>query len=365
MDGSMPMFRLGKRGDAELCCDACGVALGPVVLVEAAEANGHRVYRVRPAEEIARTLALAYEPFTPADLACRLSGLGVAARALEAGDMAKAAVATALLKLPPLSTDAVAKLARDPTRKKYNPYHRPAHSPDGTGGQFTDADGAAGGAVTPVATANRETPNAADAKAHPWKTRRNQKFRNFIAGEEQSTEHRPETDGYDEERQSGKALGRYQLQKGTALQDIGWVDDKGRWTAEAAKHGVTSDRDFLDNREAQETALDTVLAREEVQARNTFVTVTASDGTTQRTSLWNLAQQGQTYTDDEGRTIKITRAGIIAAAHRGGVPGTADFVERVASNGWRTKGLSSKKNDPAIARRLRRAQDVPYTPSRR
>lgn len=115
MDGSIPMFRLARRGSNGLCCDARGVALGPVALVEVAEANGRRVYRARPAEEIARTLALAYDPFMPDDLARRLSGLDVAARALEAGDMAKAGVATVLLKLPPLSAEAMAKLARDPT----------------------------------------------------------------------------------------------------------------------------------------------------------------------------------------------------------------------------------------------------------
>src|SRR5262249_12433189 len=121
MDGSMPMFRLTKRGGEGLCCDARGIALGPVSLVEAAEANGRRVYRVRPAEEIARTLALAYDPFTPEDLAYLLTGLDVAASALESGDMAKAAVATVLLKLPPLSAEAAAKLAHEPTLKKYSP----------------------------------------------------------------------------------------------------------------------------------------------------------------------------------------------------------------------------------------------------
>jgi hypothetical protein len=133
VDGSMPMFRLTKRGGDGVCCDARGVALGPVGLVEAAAANGRRVYRVRPAEEVARVLALAYAPFTADDLARRLSGRDVAARALETGDMAKAAVATVLLKLPPLSPEAMAKLARDPTLKKYNPGQPrvPKGQPDG------------------------------------------------------------------------------------------------------------------------------------------------------------------------------------------------------------------------------------------
>jgi hypothetical protein len=140
MDGSVPMFRLTARGGDGLCCDRRGIALGPVALVEAADANGRRVYRLRPAEEIARTFALAYDPFTPDDLARRLSGLEVAARALEAGDLAKATVATVLMKLPPLLAQAMAKLARDPTLKKYSP-----DQPRDERGRWTsgDADGTA------------------------------------------------------------------------------------------------------------------------------------------------------------------------------------------------------------------------------
>jgi hypothetical protein len=51
-------------------------------------------------------------PFTTDDLARRLSGLKVAARALETDDLAKATVATVLMKLPPLTAEAITKLAR-------------------------------------------------------------------------------------------------------------------------------------------------------------------------------------------------------------------------------------------------------------
>ena len=61
MDGSISMFRLEIRGEAGLFCDERGVGLGPIALVEAAIMNGRSVYRLRPAEEIARTLALAYD----------------------------------------------------------------------------------------------------------------------------------------------------------------------------------------------------------------------------------------------------------------------------------------------------------------
>ena len=115
------MYRLNSRGDAGLACDEKGVALGPIALVDALSSNGKCVYRPRPAEEIARALALAYGPFAADDLARRLSGLDVAARALEAGDLAKAGIATVLLKLPALTAEAFAKLAREPTLRKYSP----------------------------------------------------------------------------------------------------------------------------------------------------------------------------------------------------------------------------------------------------
>jgi hypothetical protein len=134
----MTMFRLTTRGGPGLACDENGVALGPVALVDALSSNGGCVYRARPAEEIARTLALAYGAFSADDLARRLSGLDVAARALEEGDLAKAGIATVLLKLPPLTTEAFAKLAAEPTLRKYSP-----DQPRDERGRWTSEDEAA------------------------------------------------------------------------------------------------------------------------------------------------------------------------------------------------------------------------------
>lgn len=163
MTGSMPMFRLTSRGCDGLCCDVRGVALGPVALVEAAEANGRRVYRVRPAEEIARTLALAYDPFAPDDLARRLSSLDVAARALEAGDMAKAMVATVLLKLPSLSDEAIAKLACNPTLKKYSPDQPRDERGRWTSGASGAVDASDETAAKPIRIAANDTGVMSDA----------------------------------------------------------------------------------------------------------------------------------------------------------------------------------------------------------
>ena len=158
MDGIFDrVYGLSRRGGAGLACDERGVALGPVALVEALDRGGRRVYRLRPSEEIARTLALAYGPFAADALARRLAGLDVAARALEASNLALASIATALLKLPALSPEAVAKLMAEPTLKKYSP-----DQPRDAQGRWTDEAGATGGAA-PVQVAANDTGVMSDA----------------------------------------------------------------------------------------------------------------------------------------------------------------------------------------------------------
>jgi hypothetical protein len=144
-----PMYRLTARGGVGLACDERGIALGPVPLVEALAAGSRRVFRPRPAEEIARTLALAYGRLAPDDLTRCLAGLDLAARALEAGDLVKASVATVLLKLPDLTVEAFAKLASDPSLKKYSlDQARDDH------GMWTSGGGASDASRTEQATAN-------------------------------------------------------------------------------------------------------------------------------------------------------------------------------------------------------------------
>lgn len=133
-----PMYRLTARGGVGLACDERGSALGPVPLVEALAAGTRRVFHPRPAEEIARTLALAYGPLSPQDITHCLFMLDIAARALEAGDVAKASVAAVLLKLPDLTAEAFAKLAGDASLKKCSPDR------DGTADAFVpEREGAA------------------------------------------------------------------------------------------------------------------------------------------------------------------------------------------------------------------------------
>jgi hypothetical protein len=142
-----PMYRLTPRGGVGLACDEHGIVLGPVVLVEAVAVGSRAQFRPRPAEEVARTFALAYGNLAP-DITRCLASLDVAAKALETGDLAKASVATVLLKLPDLSVDGFAKLAADPSLKKYSP-----DQPRDDHGRWTSDGGESGDAGVQVADA--------------------------------------------------------------------------------------------------------------------------------------------------------------------------------------------------------------------
>ena len=49
-------------------------------------------------------------------------------------------------------------------------------------------------------------------------------------------------------------LGRYQMGP-SALQDAGFKDKNGNWTKLAKSYGVTSEKTFLNNKEAQNAAI--------------------------------------------------------------------------------------------------------------
>lgn len=163
MKTSFPaMYRLTARGGVGLACDEHGIALGPVVLVEALAAGGGRVFRPRPAEEIARTLAQAYDDLAPGDIARCLASLDVAAKALEARDLTKASVAAVLLKLPDLSVEGFAKLAADPSLKKCSPTQLRDERGRWTGDSHND-----GGASVPIADASEGMSDAGGSLSQP------------------------------------------------------------------------------------------------------------------------------------------------------------------------------------------------------
>ncbi|MFB9970644.1 hypothetical protein ACFFMP_11760 [Pseudoroseomonas cervicalis] len=109
---------------------------------------------------------------------------------------------------------------------------------------------------------------------------------------------------------SGGALGRYQMLP-IALRDIGWMDDKGGWTARAAAAGVRSTRDFLSRPAAQEAAMADYLRRAEQQL--------SANGA--------LDKAGRRLNGVDGRPILLTHTGLVAAAHRQGAGAVAKWLE--------------------------------------
>lgn len=147
------------RGGAGLCCDADGVALGPLPLVDAvAGASGRRSYHLRPMSQVARALRLAYDAASD-DIERWQRGLAKVAELLDAGAVVQAGIRAVLLAFPEIEPAAMAKLAHAAELQKYNP-HWPdeAREPAGTpkGGEW-----AGNGAPSPPARSPYFEPAAA------------------------------------------------------------------------------------------------------------------------------------------------------------------------------------------------------------
>src|SRR5512144_1550532 len=176
--------------------------------------------------------------------------------------------------------------------------------------------GGGGHGAVDVSAYDRSPPGggATDLGDRAWERHSNAEFRDAIAKAERSAEHR--NHGYRQYNDAGGgrgAFGRYQLRRGV-LVDAGWMDNLGRWTGKAASHGVKNDVDFLDHPEAQEAAMTDALRVYDRQAR----------------ALGVDRYVGQVITGLNGSQIRITRAGIIAAGHRAGVPAVSAYLR------WKT-----------------------------
>lgn len=137
-------FCLVARGGAGLCCDADGVALGPVPLVDAvAGASGRRSYHLRPMSQVARAMRLAYDAASD-DIERWQRGLAKVAELLTAGEIAQAGIRAVLLAFPEIEPAAMAQLGCAAELQKYNPHWAdearvPAGNPEG--GEWTGDGG--------------------------------------------------------------------------------------------------------------------------------------------------------------------------------------------------------------------------------
>lgn len=110
-------YRLSQiPGSAGLNCEESGVSLAGVALLRKTDAG----LAPRPAHEIEALIKGAYG--RDADVIRLESGLRVASEALNRGDIGRAMIATVLLRLPDLSGDGAAGIARaDDVLAKYDP----------------------------------------------------------------------------------------------------------------------------------------------------------------------------------------------------------------------------------------------------
>ncbi len=135
------------------------------------------------------------------------------------------------------------------------------------------------------------------------------------------------------------ALGRYQLTPG-ALRAAGMMDRAGNWTG---KYGIHSRAEFLANPDAQEQALTDYLNDNERQLR--------ANGA--------FTHIGETIDGVKAR-FPVTRAGIMAAAHREGAPATARYLNKIKAHGFTSKGLALDRSELAIETRLRAFSGADY-----
>jgi len=140
------------------------------------------------------------------------------------------------------------------------------------------------------------------------------------------------------------AFGRYQF-RGTALLDIGLMDERGRWR-EAM--GVRSTEEFLDNPALQDAAFTAYIGR----MRSYLDTLHA------------FVHVGQPVRGLNGNFL-IGEAGLLAAAHRQGQGAVARYLAHQQAHGWNSDfselAEDTRRVFQSIETRLRVFASVPLT----
>ena len=235
---------------------------------------------------------------------------------LRDGDLSLAMIAAVQLSLSDIPEDRIEGLAWTNRLPKAN--FSPAEPRDPQGRWTNDGDASN---VAP-ACSDGHSPTAASPTPRAWESQPNADFRNRLAIAEKTAQ--KAASGYgemldraDSQGRRHIALGRYQMTP-TALQAAGMIDANGNWTE---KYGIHSRTEFLTDPEAQENALTDYLTDTERQLR--------ANGA--------FTHIGETIDGLKAR-FPVTRAGIVAAAHREGAPATRDYLNRIAGHGFPVKG---------------------------
>lgn len=260
---------------------------------------------------------------------------------LRDGNLTLAMIAAVQLGLGDILEDRIERLAR--TEKLLKANFNPDQPRDEKGrwadggdvGQGSEGRSSGGGVAPSNASGSGPTISSA------WENFPNADFRNRLAIAETTAEHK--NFGYGEVHNSTDpdriALGRYQLTP-VGLEAAGMMERSGNWTG---KYGIHSRAEFLADPEAQEKALTDYLSDLERQLR----------------AYGAFTHIGETIDGLKAR-FPVTRAGIIAAAHREGATATRDYLNRVAAHGSASKGLRLGRQERAIETRLRTFSGTNY-----
>ena len=122
LDPFIRCYGLVQRGGPGLACDDDGLALGTATLAKTdGEASGRRRCRLRPPDDVALALRLAYGPIADPVIERWCRGLAKVAELLARGEDAHARIYAVLLGFPEIAPEGMAKLACAISLQKYNP----------------------------------------------------------------------------------------------------------------------------------------------------------------------------------------------------------------------------------------------------
>lgn len=145
LDPFVRCYGLVQRGGPGLACDDDGLTLGPTILAKTVrDVAGRRNCRLRPREDVAQALWLAYGPVSDPVVERWCRGLAKVADLLAAGQDAYARIYAVLLGFPEIAPEGMAKLAQAAGLAKYGTAWEtearvPAHNPGG--GEWTNDGG--------------------------------------------------------------------------------------------------------------------------------------------------------------------------------------------------------------------------------
>ena len=167
-------FRLSPLGKGGISCDQGGAFVGAVPMLARTHKHGRDEWRPRDCDDLSKEMSAQYG--LPVDMSSKRGGLRAIANAFNDGDMARAQVATLLLRMPnppSLSKGApsrqeMIKLAGElhwsgVLKADWDPDQHPrwpAHAPDSQGGQFAPKGDDPAAGQSAGATSQAKQPSA-------------------------------------------------------------------------------------------------------------------------------------------------------------------------------------------------------------